>query len=237
MRLIVYDKDQDVIDTLKKHMPQHNSIEFRCIELADLQQKQRIDTVVWPSTSFELLVSGAGVPDIGLYGDIAERAKNRIVQFRVRTLRGRRYLPIGSAVPMSTGSPAGISRARYIVIVPIMFTEEDISTTDNVYFAFLGLLHWINKATKNMPGMCVASPCIGMGPGGMEADQVAEQIGRAVQYFKDHPDYPGKVFREDYLGFVLKHPPCIQPESKVNRRIPGQKILRALERKARKNMT
>jgi O-acetyl-ADP-ribose deacetylase (regulator of RNase III) len=115
--------------------------------------------------------------------------RNRIKKLSTKTILGRSYLDIGSAL---------FIQLKYydvgLIIAPTMFTPEDVSTTKNAYISFLAALMMMNKYTQtdsNKYTLIATSHCCGFGC--MDPIVSAQQMYDAYMDFSngvvhEHPD-------------------------------------------------
>lgn len=105
--------------------------------------------------------------------------RNRIAMLPTKTILGRSYLDIGSAivVPLMTHQTT-------LIVAPTMFYPEDVSGTMNALTSFLAALLMMEKYTKYKPDiytLVVTSHCCGVG--GMNPETSAQQMYLAWQEF------------------------------------------------------
>lgn len=98
--------------------------------------------------------------------------RNRIAVLPTKTILGRSYLDVGSAivVPLVTYQTA-------LIVAPTMFHPEDVSDTMNAYTSFLAALLMMEKYTQyksDIYTLVITSHCCGVG--GMDPEESAQQM-------------------------------------------------------------
>ena len=90
---------------------------------------------------------------------------------------GQKYLPIGSSF---------IDTESHVIICPTMLLPQDISKTNNVYYAVISCLYnlFTNNKQQFKDTTLVITSC-GCGYGKMTPKQSAKQIQKAIQDFKN----------------------------------------------------
>lgn len=223
MKIYLFDRNQEVVDALKKHIPPGAVVDIQCTTAENIMREKPIDIVVCPGDSFGNLRDGLAGRFKELYPELQKKVKKRISDYPLSTLNGKSYTTIGSAIPVATAVPPGTHRARYVLWVPTMFMKQDISSTDNVYHAFYATIRWFARVKQRRPRLIMACPGLGTGVGGMSPDEAARQMAKAIHDLTKGLSQPEGIIQDDHNGFVLEKVPCLQPDSKANRQMPGQR--------------
>lgn len=142
-------------------------------------------------------------------------AGQKLKELETKTLLGRKYLPIGSAMVI----PADYSENCYLLFVPIVFMKnQDIKQTRNIYHAFMAMMclfkRWHNGSIEKIMFPCVEEY---VRPGSF-----AEQVYGAMVDFTFLLYLPkAKYNKTDFMAYI---PDCEernkeQPDYYENREI------------------
>lgn len=137
---------------------------------------------------------------------IEQRVKQKIASLRIKTILGRFYLPVGSAIFLTHGDSAMIS-------APTMFLPHDVSSTQNAYHSFLAALILAEKHPEYQT-LAVTSHCCNYGR--MDPKVSAFQFRQA--YF----DFSRKKYNVQYLTddiLLMPNIDHLQPNNYDNREI------------------
>lgn len=115
---------------------------------------------------------------------------------------GKPYLPVGSAIinPVGDSISNNIKNlidnvnpteriTNYLISAPTMYLPQDVSQTNNAYWAFYASLKVIQKSGYKVDTLVVPGLCCGYG--NMDPAEVARQINQAYQDFNNgvyHPE-------------------------------------------------
>ena len=119
-----------------------------------------------------------------MFSGIQNTVENKIKTFGLETTLGRNYLPIGSAITVETNNKI----CPYLVAAPTMFFPGNIENTDNIYYAFIAIMH---VASKN-PNCKIACPGLGTGIGMLKPKYAVDQMEKAILEY-------GNIFNTDYV--------------------------------------
>lgn len=116
-----------------------------------------------------------------MFPGIDRAVKETIKVYGKTNKSGQRYLPIGSAVIVETGSPARGGYPVYLVSAPTMLLPQNVSNTRNAFESTLASLSVVSRervanATLVFPLMCT-------GFGGMTVEQCVGQMRDAWEFF------------------------------------------------------
>jgi len=222
MKLVLFDIDDKLITTYNNIITnvdeyQPIKLEFIKKDVKDLIKEHQIDAVVSPANCLGFMDGGIDMIYMQLFPGIQHRVQDRIKQFDITTALGRYVLPIGSAIFVSTLS----KETPLLVCAPTMFLPEKIVDRDNVYYAFLGILHLL-KPFINNDSITVACPGLGTGIGRVPPEKAATQIKNALDdFFNNEPNKP--LYSENVhiqlwnkANFVLDKMACDQNKNYAN---------------------
>lgn len=119
---------------------------------------------------------------------VEPKVKQMLNIYGKTTLLGRKYLPIGSSFIFDYDD------TKSLIIAPTMLLPQDISNTQNVYFATMAIMHnlLVNRQ-ENLDNIDVLFTSFGCGFGKMSADKSIHQIMCGLENFHDYvPEYINK---------------------------------------------
>jgi len=148
-----------------------------------------------PANSFGYMDGGIDAVYSIMFPGIQQLVQERIKSYPYKTRLGLSYLPIGSSLLidlnlLNTRNNTANESNCYLISAPTMWRPQDVSMTNNAYYAMLSTLSLIRKynetalptrqiTTLICPGLCT-------GYGKMSYKQSAEQIARAMIEFYNH---------------------------------------------------
>lgn len=92
-----------------------------------------------------------------MFQGIEEKVREQMKELSIKTPDGHHYLPIGSAMMVSTQNDS-----TYILASPTVFMSKDISNTRNAYKSFMAalcLFDKFKKSTMNQSVDTIVCPC------------------------------------------------------------------------------
>lgn len=188
-RLILRDRDADVVDAWRTHFRGLPDVEIGHGDIFDAGA----DAIVSPANSFGFMDGGIDLAYTGRFGwDLQDRLRE--------TLRREHggELPVGQAIVVETFDP----QMPYLVSAPTMRVPSDVSGTVNAYLALRAALiaaRAFNRRSETpirsvlCPGMCTA---IGRMPPERAARQMAAAYGVAVLGMENAPLTLGQAVDE-----------------------------------------
>jgi O-acetyl-ADP-ribose deacetylase (regulator of RNase III) len=133
-----------------------------------------------PSNALGFMDSGVDLAyNKNIFPDIEKEVKYDIKNIKHHNLVGQSYLPIGSALITKRES-------RFLISAPTMWSPQDVSETNNVKHAFLGVLYVIymwNYYNPNQKIVHLVCPDLTTGFGKMTSEQSVNQIKDAITEF------------------------------------------------------
>ena len=146
---------------------------------------------VSPANSFCFMDGGI---DLALsriiFPKIEYEAKQIVKQIGIINLLKRPYLPIGSSIIIDRGDNS-------LILSPTMLLPQNISSTNNVYFATIAVLYniLINRGEK-LDDIDIIFTSIGCGYGKMTEDESIKQI---IEGIKDYKNYKPKILNKNII--------------------------------------
>ena len=166
---------------------------------------------VSPANSFGFMDGGVDkIYSRRMFRDVEDRVKNVITKLGRKSKLGRDYLPVGSAIIV----PADNSGQKFMISAPTMLFPQDVTGTNNAYYAFLAVLHVISTcplasyADIVIPGLCT-------GYGNISYEESAKQIYKAYFDFHFNKAKKEQILYRDLLCYVVEpnlheQPTCYQ---------------------------
>lgn len=196
MNLIIFDVNTEFIDEAKRL--EKYGIKVIKIDVNDLIEKYNITALISPANSFGFMNGGIDKVYTNIFPGIQATVQNRISMFNIEDKFGRKYLPIGSAITVKTNK-----KCSYLISAPTMFMPGSIGNTNNIYLAFLAILHIF----FNNPNIIVACPGLGTGVGQLRPKDVVNQIEFAIKNYSDtitNSKYKQAILYQDATNIVIK---------------------------------
>ena len=139
---------------------------------------------VSPSNSLGFMDGGLDrILNDDMFPDCRKQYESKISTLTYRTILGRPYLPVGSAIFVNREL-----ENSGIIFAPTMFKPSDVSKTRNAYHSFLAALHLMKKynntLTEKFISLVVTSHCCGYGM--MCEKESAKQMYEAWCDFKNN---------------------------------------------------
>ena len=139
-----------------------------------------------PANSFLFFNGGVDAVYWNIFRDLQKTAQNQIKKYNHKTVLGRYYLPIGSAMMISVKDDLNPKfKYNYVVACPTMFRPQDVRGTRNVYWAFLAgleeVIRYNQSVSKGKQIKTLVVPGLGTGYGKMTFQESAQQIREAFQ--------------------------------------------------------
>ena len=139
-----------------------------------------------------------------MFPEVQELVQEKIKSYPYKTRLGLSYLPIGSSILVDLNLlnarrelktvPLNNDQANesncYLISAPTMWRPQDVSMTNNAYYAMLSTLSLITKynetavPTRQIKTLICPGLCTGYGK--MSYKQSAEQIAQAMIEFYNH---------------------------------------------------
>lgn len=152
------------------------------VEVRDICDVERAGRIfVSPANSLGIMDGGIDRPLSRVMFPGCEGAVQKaIVALDHKTALGRRYLRVGSALWVPVGPTTALISA------PTMFLPEDVSDTQNAYWAFMATLMLAERMYVESRGSLhtIVCPSLCCGYGKMPAAVAVEQMGRALDDFE-----------------------------------------------------
>jgi O-acetyl-ADP-ribose deacetylase (regulator of RNase III) len=187
MNCVFMDLNKDFVSHISSMCQDLGFVKCYCDDI----QKFPIENTAFICPCNEFGVMNAGIAKIyneEMFEKIECAVKQKIKSLGIQTALGRFRLPIGSAL-IITAIPETNS---FIIITPIMFTNQNVSNTNNAYYAFMATLCLLKKYNNDTihrlvcPGLCT-------GIGGMCPKVSAQQIYQAISDFKNYQNIPIQI--------------------------------------------
>ena len=219
-RFLFFDINEAIIDELKKKFhdneEDNNDIDFAVGEIQNISRSHHIDAVVSPANSFGFMDGGIDRVYMIMFDDIENTVKTFVKNHGVPNSVGNNHIPIGSAfvVPIKYlyGHPKVIP---FLISAPTMYLPQSIVGTNNVYYAFLGIL----QLTKNCRiDVTIGVPGLGTGVGDVDPTEHAKQIYDAYSDFKNSTFQYEKdvIITKTNNSFILNKSACPQRDVECN---------------------
>lgn len=113
---------------------------------------------------------------------IESKVKKTYAEHGKMTRRNRPYMPIGSAVVISTDNKK--AQNQYLVCAPTMWLPHNVVHTDNAFYAFYAILCAVKKSGIKIDTLICSPFCTGYGK--MSAEQSADQMFDAYNFFLEN---------------------------------------------------
>lgn len=122
-----------------------------------------------------------------IFPNIEAEVKQIVKKIGITSIVGKPYLPIGSSIILDKGT-------KLLVISPTMLLPQNVSSTQNAYYATIAALYNILINTKeNVDDIDIIFTAFCCGYGKMEEDVSIQQIMRGIN---DYAHYkPNKVYK------------------------------------------
>lgn len=187
------------IDEIQKRFGENPLIQFTCGKLETLPV---FDNHVFlsPANSFGQMTGGIDYTlSRVIFPGCEAHVRNRLQLCPTKTILGRSYLDIGSAlyIPLPTYRSA-------LIVSPTMFFPEDVSTTMNAYISFLAALLLMKKVHVSDESVLVAtSHCCGFGC--MDPAESARQMYDAYMDFTQNRinEHTESVSAPDFVKLAI----------------------------------
>ncbi|ARF08774.1 macro domain containing protein [Catovirus CTV1] len=167
--------NQKLIDTYKRILGEFKFLSFKRIEVSELLSKINVDAVISPANSYGVMTGGIDNEYKKIFPNIQEKVFEKINDMKIRKdSTGKYFIPVGQNLIVSTKN----AKCRNIILCPTMFLPKDINMTNNVYYAFTGILN--NYYNTNYIICC---PGLGTGIGNISFEESAYQIKFAIVEF------------------------------------------------------
>jgi len=115
-----------------------------------------------------------------IFPGIENMVKSKLTKYGKRNLFGRQYLPIGSSIIIP------YDENRNLVVAPTMLLPQNVSKTNNAYYATMAVLYNVLMNNQNISfdsvDILLTSMCCGFGI--MDVDTSINQILRAICDYK-----------------------------------------------------
>lgn len=122
-----------------------------------------------------------------IFPNIEAEVKQIVKKIGITSIVGKPYIPIGSSIILDKGT-------KLLVISPTMLLPQNVSSTQNAYYATIAALYNILINTKeNVNDIDIIFTAFCCGYGKMEEDVSIQQIMRGIN---DYAHYkPNKVYK------------------------------------------
>lgn len=213
---LFFDINIDIINELKKVFINKIDVAFAIGEIQNISRTHTIDAIVSPANSFGFMDGGIDRVYMIMFDDIENTVKTFIHNHGITNSVGTKYMPIGSAfiVPIQYlhGHPKVIP---YLISAPTMYLPQSIVGTNNVYYAFLGILQLTNNWRRDVT---IGVPGLGTGVGDIDAKEHAKQIFQAYSDFRNGTyEYNSDiVVYKNANYFILNKSACPQRDLECN---------------------
>lgn len=132
-------------------------------------RKFEMDKCAWVSPANSLGYMDGGIDKIytKMFDGIQNEVQKRIRKHNQKTALGRYYISVGSALLIQ--NDALQEKNQYLISAPTMFLPQDVSDTQNAYWAMRATLKVVDKAniilqekieTIIIPGLCIGYGCM-----------------------------------------------------------------------------
>lgn len=168
-----------------------------------------------PANSFGYMDGGIDAVYSIMFPGIQQLVQERIKSYPYKTRLGFPYLPIGSSLLVDLNllnarremktiplyEETGNESNCYLISAPTMWRPQDVSMTNNAYYAMLSTLSLIKKYNQTaLPTRQIKTlicPGLGTGYGKMSYKQSAEQISQAMIEFYNHIKITSEYMESD----------------------------------------
>lgn len=209
-RLLLIDRDPGRVAALSAAF---NGVQRVETKVCDVRTVPR-DGATFVSPSNSLGFMDGGIDDVysrKMFPGVQLRLQERIASVGMRTLLGRPYLPVGSAIVLPCGG------STFLVAAPTMFLPHNVSSTRNAYRAMMAVFCALQKAGLLSEERRIVCPALCCGFGMMPEQEAAKQMAEAYSDFCAGRNIPTERLGDDvFLG-----PQCDfeQPRNFDNREI------------------
>lgn len=126
-----------------------------------------------------------------VFPNIEKTVKNTLKSLNINTLLGRPYLPIGSSIIIDA------DQTKSLIVSPTMLLPQNISNTNNVYYATMSILYniLINRCEK-LENIDIIFTAFGCGYGKMTEETSINQILNGI---KDYVEYKPKIINQSII--------------------------------------
>lgn len=204
-KFIFFDIKDDLVDAVKQEFTKgttsYQNFSFVKTDVNSLLNNNKIDMIVSPANSLGFMTGGIDGVYSRIFPDIQTTVQASIRQCGI-DVGVFHLLPVGSAITVATGS----DKCPLLICAPTMETPKDIRHTENVYYAFLGILN----AVKFYKNVTIAVPGLGTGVGMISAEVCAKEIKRAYDDFINNNLKDIKVLSHTPGSYVLANHACRQ---------------------------
>ncbi len=136
-----------------------------------------------------------------IFPNIETQVKQLVHQFGFTSIMGRKYLPIGSSIIMDRG-------IKSLVISPTMLLPQNVSNTNNAYYATMAALYNILiNAKQNIHEIDIIFTSLCCGYGQMDEDTSIRQI---LDGIRDYTRYQPSIINPD----IILHEPNLDEQPK-----------------------
>lgn len=129
---------------------------------------------------------------------IEQYVKRHIATLNITNIIQRKYLPIGSSFILN------YDNIKLLVVAPTMLLPQDVSKTNNAYYATMAVLYNILENVKenlNEVDIILTSMCCGYGK--MSEEDSFKQIAKAIE---DYKSYTPDIVNDNGRHTVIKQP-------------------------------
>lgn len=165
--------------------------------IIDIVKTNKIDALVSPANSYGFMNGGIDKVYTRIFPDIQNKVQTRIKEINILDPSYRPYIPVGSAITISTDA-----RIPYLLVVPTMTMPSVIKNVSDIYFSFIAILY----ISLNNPMLQIWVPSLGTGVGNMSIVESVNQIERAINSFSKlmHDQTYSRYIRyQDKLNIIL----------------------------------
>ena len=160
--------------------------------ITNIDMKESI--FVSPANSLGFMDGGVDrILNEDIFLDCREQYQAKLSELPYRTILGRPYLPVGSALFV----PRDIEKSG-IIFASTMFKPSDVSKTRNAYHSFFAGLYLMRKYNGNYKSLIATSHCCGYGM--MTEEESARQMYDA---WKDFMNGISKIDESSAIDTVL----------------------------------
>lgn len=136
-----------------------------------------------------------------MFLEVEKKVKQSIKTLGLKNILDQYHLPVGSSliVPVSNTN----INNQYLISSPTMLLPQDVSQTDNAYYAFYAILKLVQKFNKYLVSINkpviekVVIPGLGTGIGKISALKHAEQLFMGIKHFIEYDLYHTKELTQD----------------------------------------
>jgi O-acetyl-ADP-ribose deacetylase (regulator of RNase III) len=115
-----------------------------------------------------------------VFPGIEAEVKSQVRSLGIENLLGRNYLPIGSSLILEKGM-------KCLIVAPTMLLPQNITGTDNVYWATRAILYNILVNRKeSLDSVDIVMTSMGCGYGKLSEEESVIQILRAIEDYREY---------------------------------------------------